>query len=125
VAALAPERLNGVYGGSKAFVLAFSQSLKHELAEKGVRIQVVLPGATATDIWPNSGVPIENLPKEIVMSTEDMVDASLAGLDLGEFATVPSLVDSTKWQSYDQIREAVASSLSVSALRYGVKSTAK
>src|ERR1700760_3251436 len=31
VVALAPELLNGVYGGSKAFVLAFSQSLLHEL----------------------------------------------------------------------------------------------
>lgn len=127
VTALGPERLNGVYGGSKAFVLAFSQSLKHELADKGVRIQVVLPGATATDIWPNSGVPIENLPKEIVMSAEDMVDASLAGLDQGEFATAPSLGDPAKWQSYDQIRDEVAGQLSrsVPAARYGVKSTAK
>jgi uncharacterized protein len=41
-----PEYLNGVYGASKAFVLAFSQSLKHELAEKGVRIQVVQAGPT-------------------------------------------------------------------------------
>ena len=49
VVALAPERLNGVYGGTKAFVLAFSQSLHHELADKHVRVQVVLPGATATD----------------------------------------------------------------------------
>jgi short-subunit dehydrogenase len=28
--AIGPEILNGVYGGSKAFVLAFSQSLKDE-----------------------------------------------------------------------------------------------
>src|ERR1700722_4582064 len=49
--AIAPEVLNGVYGGSKAYVLAFSQSLQHELAQKGVRIQAVLPGATATEFW--------------------------------------------------------------------------
>jgi NADP-dependent 3-hydroxy acid dehydrogenase YdfG/AraC-like DNA-binding protein len=38
--------LNGVYGGSKAFVLALSQSLNHELAGKAVRVQadhVLLP----------------------------------------------------------------------------------
>src|SRR5215831_3645990 len=29
--AVAPEFLNGVYGGTKAFVLGFSQSLRHEL----------------------------------------------------------------------------------------------
>jgi NAD(P)-dependent dehydrogenase (short-subunit alcohol dehydrogenase family) len=46
--AISPETLNGVYGGSKAFVLALNQSLNHELAGKGVRVQAVLPGATAT-----------------------------------------------------------------------------
>lgn len=51
IVAIAPERLNGVYGATKAFVLAFSQSLKHELAEKNIRIQAVLPGATATEFW--------------------------------------------------------------------------
>jgi len=30
--AISPETLNGVYGGTKAFVLALSVSLKHELA---------------------------------------------------------------------------------------------
>ena len=50
---IAPEMLNGVYGGSKAFVLAFTQSLQHELADKGLRVQAVLPGATATDSGPS------------------------------------------------------------------------
>ena len=58
IVALAPEVLNGVYGGSKAFVLAFSQSLQHELADKGVRVQAVLPGATATDFWDLAGMPV-------------------------------------------------------------------
>lgn len=35
IVALSPETLNGVYGGSKAYVLAFSLSLHHELAAKG------------------------------------------------------------------------------------------
>lgn len=47
--AIAPEFLNGVYGGTKAFVLAFSLSLFKELADSNVRIQAVLPGATATN----------------------------------------------------------------------------
>jgi hypothetical protein len=49
IVAISPETLNGVYGGTKAFVLAFSQSLHHELADKNVRVQVVLPGATVRD----------------------------------------------------------------------------
>src|ERR1700726_1003579 len=35
IVAISPETLNGVYGGSKAFVLALSQSLHQELAGKG------------------------------------------------------------------------------------------
>ena len=48
--AIAPETLNGVYGATKAYVLALSQSLHHELASKGVRIQAVLPGAIRTSV---------------------------------------------------------------------------
>jgi hypothetical protein len=56
VVGISPETLNGVYGASKAFVIALSHSLLHELAEKGIRIQAVLPGATATDLWEIAGL---------------------------------------------------------------------
>src|SRR5262249_21419788 len=77
-AAIAPETLNGVYAGTKAFVLGFSQSLVHELTGKGVRVQAVLPGATATEFWDIAGRPVHQLPQQIVMSADDMVDAALA-----------------------------------------------
>ncbi|MBX4868773.1 SDR family oxidoreductase [Rhizobium bangladeshense] len=115
IVAIAPELLNGVYGGTKAFVLAFSQSLKHELAEKNIRVQAVLPGATATEFWGVAGTPVEHLPGEIVMSAEDMVDASLAGLELGEFATIPSLEDGSLLTAYEQARRALMPSLSRTA----------
>lgn len=122
IVAVAPEVLNGVYGGSKAFVLALSQSLRHELADKGVRVQVVLPGATATEFWNIAGTPIEYLPKEIVMTGEHMVDAALAGLDQGEFATVPSLPDIADWNTFEAARKALGPGLSrtTPAARYGV-----
>jgi short-subunit dehydrogenase len=122
VVAIAPERLNGVYGGSKAFVLAFSQSLRYELADTGVRIQVVMPGATATNFWSVAGRPVEDLPKEIVMSVDDMVDAALAGLDLGEFATIPALPDVDLWNTYEGARQALGPYLSLArpADRYGL-----
>jgi short-subunit dehydrogenase len=112
VIAIAPELLNGVYGGSKAYVVAFSQSLRQELADKGVRAQVVLPGATATDFWQIAGTPVEHLPGEIVMRADDMVDAALAGFDQGEFATIPALEDGAKWDAYDAARRAMHPELS-------------
>ncbi|MFN5685012.1 SDR family NAD(P)-dependent oxidoreductase, partial [Bradyrhizobium sp.] len=83
IVAIGPEILNGVYGGTKSFVLAFSQSLRKELAGTGVHVQVVLPGATGTEFWDIAGLPASNLPKEWVMSAADLVDAALRGLDRG------------------------------------------
>lgn len=122
IVAISPEVLNGVYGGSKAFVLAFSQSLKHELADKGVRIQVVLPGATATEFWDIAGVPVAHLPETIVMRSEDLVDGALAGFDQGEFVTIPSLPDAADWDRYESARTNLAPNLSHKkpAARYGV-----
>jgi short-subunit dehydrogenase len=122
IVALAPELLNGVYGASKAFVLAFSQSLQHELADKGVRIQAVLPGATATAFWGIAGMPVEHLPKQIVMAAEDLVDAALAGLDQGELVTIPSLPDAGDWKTLEAARRALGPNLShaAAAARYGL-----
>ena len=122
VVGIAPETFDGIYGASKAFVLAFSQSLHHELASKNVRVQVVLPGATATEIWEKSGTPLSSLAKEIVMPVEEMVDAALAGFDLGEFVTIPALPDLADWEAYEAARQNLRPKLSLSspAGRYGV-----
>lgn len=122
IVALAPELLNGVYGGTKAFVQAFSASLNHELGSKGLRIQSVLPGATATDFWEAGGLPVENLPPEIVMRAEDMVDAAFAGLDQGETSTIPALADVELWRAFEAARTALGPQLSARkpAARFGV-----
>jgi uncharacterized protein len=122
IVAISPETLNGVYGGSKAYVLAFSLSLHHELADKGVRVQAVLPGATATDFWDAAGVPLHHLPAAIVMSAADMVDAALTGLDQGEVVTIPALADKADWDTYEAARRAMSGKLSsaVPAPRYSV-----
>ena len=105
IVAIAPEILNGVYGGTKAFVLGLSQSMHRELADKGIRIQAVLPGATATDFWTEAGNPVENLPQEIVMSAQDMVDAALTGLAQGEVVTIPGLHQGDQWDAYEAQRQ--------------------
>lgn len=104
IVAIGPEILNGVYGASKAFVLALTQSLDHELSSKGVRAQAVLPGATATEFWELAGNPVENLPSQIVMRAEDMVDAALKGLAKGEVVTIPSLHQSDKLAAFEAAR---------------------
>ncbi|HEY0266792.1 MAG TPA: SDR family NAD(P)-dependent oxidoreductase [Rhizomicrobium sp.] len=89
--AINPERFNAVYSASKAALLALTQALTKELTENGVRIQAVLPGATRTEIWARAGADVDKLPPERVMDVDELVDAALKGLELGEVITIPSL----------------------------------
>jgi short-subunit dehydrogenase len=120
VAAIAPEIFNGAYGGTKAFVLTFSQSLHHEFADKGVRVQVVLPGATSTAFWDAAGMPVNNVPADRVMPVGEMVDAALAGLDFGELVTIPSLPHIADWDALEAARRKLTPHLfrAHSAARY-------
>jgi short-subunit dehydrogenase len=91
--AINPERFNGVYSGSKTFMLGLSHALTRELNENGVIIQTVCPGATRTEIWERAGTDVDKLPPERVMDVDELVDAALKGLDMGERITIPSLPD--------------------------------
>jgi short-subunit dehydrogenase len=99
--------ISSVYSGTKAFVLAFSQGLQEELAESNVKVQVVLPASTATEIWDNSGVPLSALSPETVMRTDDLVDAALSALDQGEKVTWPSVADTALISQLEAARSAV------------------
>ena len=124
--AIAPELLNGVYGATKAFVLALSLSLHKELAEKNVRIQAVLPGATATNFWNAAGSSVDHVPSTWVMQADDLVDAALAGLDQGELVTIPSLPNAADWDVYEAARQKLIPNLSLSAspARYRIAAAA-
>jgi uncharacterized protein len=112
---IAPELLNGVYGGTKAFVLAFGLSLHKEFSGRGIRIQTVVPGATATDFWELSATPLNGLPAEVVMNADDMVEAAIAGFELGEIITIPSLPDVADWETYEAARQNLIPKLSLSS----------
>ncbi|CDG85598.1 SDR family NAD(P)-dependent oxidoreductase [Janthinobacterium agaricidamnosum] len=112
IAALAPDLLNGTYGGAKAYVLALTQSLHHELGSKGVQVQAVLPGATGTRFWDIAGFPASNFPAGMLMTPENLVDSALAALDQGEVVTIPSLPDVEDWNRMETARLALRPNLS-------------
>jgi uncharacterized protein len=125
VLALAPERFNGVYSGTKAFVLNLTQSMQQELAPLGIQVHAVLPGATRTEIWERAGTDIAEFPAEMLMDVNDMVDAALAGLDQHEPITIPSLPDTADFDSFTQARLALGPNLSKNrpAARYKTHET--
>lgn len=119
VVGIAVETLNGVYSASKSYVLSFGHSLQKDLADKGVRVQTVLPGATATEFWDIAGYAPQK-SSEITMSAEDLVDAALVGLDMGEFVTIPGLHEGEAWSRWEQERRRLSPKFGNSqpALRY-------
>jgi uncharacterized protein len=116
VLALAPERFEGVYSGSKAYVLNLSLQLATQLEGSGVKVQAVLPGATRTEIWERSGKDVNAFPTDTVMEVEDLVDAALVGFDRGETVTIPPLEDKGQWTAYSQARLAMGPNLSKRAV---------
>lgn len=112
VLTLAPEMFEGVYSGSKAFLLNLSLALANSLREQGVHVQAVLPGATRTEIWERSGKDVNAFPADMVMDAGDLVDAALVGLDRREEVTIPPLADEAQWTAMQQARLAMGPGLS-------------
>ena len=126
VLALAPEALEGVYSGSKAYLLNLSLKLAQDVAGAGVQIQAVLPGATRTEIWERTGLDVDAVLPGMVMDVDALVDAALVGFDKGELVTIPPLADEGLWIAYNQARQALGPHLSRAevAERYRVKAPA-
>ena len=117
VVGIAAEVLNGVYSASKAYVLAFGHSLQKDLGSKGVRIQTVLPAATATEFWDVAGYSAQKA-SPTTMTAQDLVDAALAGLDQGELVTIPTLHEGEEWERWEAHRRTFKFSNAKPAPRY-------
>jgi len=81
-----------VYAGALAHLVAMTQVLHEELKPEGLRIQVLCPGVVATEFHVRQGLDLSALPR---MSAEDVVTASLRGLELGEVVCAPGVEDAS------------------------------
>ena len=110
------------YSCTKAYVLLFTSGLQEELKDTAVRVQAVLPAGVATEIYDGTILPLEQIPAELVMAVDAMVDAALVGLDRGERVTLPSVSDLDLWARYASAQDQLfaASQTGSPAPRYGV-----
>jgi short-subunit dehydrogenase len=77
-----------VYTATLAYIVALSQALHEELKSEGVRVQALCPGVVATEFHERQGLDLSSVPR---MSAEDVVTASLRGLELGEVVVAPGV----------------------------------
>jgi short-subunit dehydrogenase len=83
-----PQR--ATYTGTLAHLVAMTQVLHGELGPEGLTVQVVCPGVVATEFHTRQGLDLSGVPR---MSAEDVVTASLRGLELGEVVCAPGVED--------------------------------
>jgi hypothetical protein len=77
-----------VYTGTLAHIVALSQALHEELKGQGLRVQALCPGVVATEFHERQGLDLSKVAR---MSAEDVVTASLRGLELGEIVCAPGV----------------------------------
>jgi len=85
-----PKRAN--YAATKAFINAFTETLATELAGTGVKVEALCPGVVRTEFHNVDGEP-RLRPKVPVMEPQDVVQAALAALALGDVVCLPALSD--------------------------------
>lgn len=88
-----------VYAGCKAYVVACTQTLHHELAGTGVRVQACCPGIVATEFHDAAGVDRSRSPFP-PMQPDNVVTASLEALRLGEVLCLPGLDETALVSDY-------------------------
>ncbi|MGW2817447.1 SDR family NAD(P)-dependent oxidoreductase [Streptomyces sp. NPDC001415] len=77
VAGLLP---TGTYGAAKAWLTAFSESLRIDLAPHGVRVLALVPGFTRTEFQKRAGMDVSSLPEWAWLDAEKVVEQALKDL---------------------------------------------
>jgi hypothetical protein len=82
------------YCATKAWMNSFTEGLDLELRGSGspVRVQSLCPGFTVTGFHDVMGMSRESIPSWLWMRVEDVVDASLRGLENGKLFVVPGAI---------------------------------
>jgi short-subunit dehydrogenase len=88
-----------VYAATKAFLFTLVRLLGIELQGSGVRLQVVCPGLVRTEFHTRQNIDMSQRPR---MEPEDVVAASLRGLELGELVCIPGLEETEKLDRRDE-----------------------
>jgi short-subunit dehydrogenase len=81
------------YAGTKSFVITFTQLLQSELEGTGIQVQALCPGVVRTEFHERVGMDPSRFPPQWIMKADDLVEASLTGLKLGEVICIPALED--------------------------------
>lgn len=82
-----------VYGASKAFVRSFSETLRLELKDEGIKVLCLAPGGTATEFLDKAGQNLKSHGQSFMMSAQEVVAQALLGLEKNKALVVPGVTN--------------------------------
>jgi uncharacterized protein len=80
-----------VYYASKAYVLSFSEALRHELAPHGVRVTTLCPGSVASEFQARAGIKPGLEHEMLNISASDVARAGYRGLMANKRIVLPGV----------------------------------
>jgi short-subunit dehydrogenase len=89
IVAYNPSPRLATYAAGKAFVLHLSRSVAAELGGTGVQVQALCPGVTRTEFHRRAGLHVRRLPGFVLAGPDEVVAASVRGLERGAPVVVP------------------------------------
>ncbi len=90
IAAFLSETGSVMYCATKAYLVALSRGLQHELMDRGIRVQALCPGLTVTEFHDSlQNIRPPHTPRFLWRSPEEVVAVSLAALDRGKVVCIP------------------------------------
>ena len=87
VASIMPYENGGSYSISKYALLGFSKCLREELKSSDIKVSSIMPGATYTDSWKESGIPEERF-----MKADDLANLIVQTYALSKSTVVEELI---------------------------------
>lgn len=76
IAGVIPGTYQAVYNGTKAFIDNFAYALRHEIADSGVTVTCLMPGATETEFFKKAGMMDTKVGQA---EKDDPLDVALTG----------------------------------------------
>jgi uncharacterized protein len=93
LAAFQPNPLMAVYGGTKAFIVSFTEALHEELKGTGVSVTVLCPGFTRTGFQVAADVPASDLPGFVWQEPGEVAAAGLDALAKNRAMVIPGALN--------------------------------
>ncbi len=95
LAAYQPAPNSATYGATKAFVHSFTHAVHEEMRGTGVRVMLVCPGYTHTELHERAGLGTTDLPEFVWQSAGYVAETALRDLDRGRSVSIPGALNQT------------------------------